>query len=113
MDSKYWKTTFKIWYDDQRHFGGLGCYRDLKEVWKRHGPCLMTTALLKKGKLNTRDIHEEQKIVSLDYYRDQIRNKRYKDKRLAEFMMDQSRVSGVGNYLRAEIGYKARPLRHH
>lgn len=104
----FWKITHTIWYNDQRHFGGIGFYRDLSEIWKRHGPCLMTTVLVNKGLLKADKLNTYQKLVSLKYYISQIRNKRFRSKRIAEFMMEQQRVSGVGNYLRAEILYQAR-----
>lgn len=110
-----WEITNTIWYDDQRHFGSIGFYRNLNDVWKRHGPCLMTTALIKYGFISPFDsdgtspiYHPDQKTVSLIYYQKQIKNKRFKNKRIAEFLMDQTRVSGVGNYLRIELLYKAK-----
>lgn len=104
----FWKVTNQIWYDDQRHFGGIGFWTDLSEVWKRHGPCLLTTALVKSELVNPEFLNPHQKLVSLEYYTNQIRNPRFKNKRIAEFIMDQSRVSGVGNYIRAEILYQAK-----
>lgn len=104
----YWQITHTIWYEDQRHFGGIGFYRELNEIWTRHGPCLMTTVLVNKGHIKSTDLHPDQKVVSLDYYKNQIQNKRFRSKRIAEFMMEQQRVAGVGNYLRAEILYQAR-----
>lgn len=106
--SGYYVVTERIWYDDQMHFGQIGFYSDLSEVWRKHGPCLMLTALVDRNCLSTKELKPDQKIVTYDFYSKQIRNKRFKDKRVAEFMMDQSRVAGVGNYLRAEILYQAK-----
>jgi len=109
QNNEYWLVTHTLWYDDQRHYGELGFYRDLSPVWKRHGPCLMTTVLVDKGVINEESLNTHQKRVPFDLYKEKIRNKRFKgDKRLAEYMMDQTRVSGVGNYLRAEILYQAK-----
>lgn len=104
----YWQITRKIWYDDQIHYGRVGFHRDLTKVWSRHGPCLMTTVLVNKGYIKPTDLRQDQLLVSLKYYTSQIRNKRFRSKRIAEFMMEQQRVSGVGNYLRAEILYQAK-----
>lgn len=97
-----------IWYNDIRRFGQIGFYRDLTEIWKRHGPCLMLTALIQKGDITIDQLKPDQKLVTLELYTKEIRNKKFRDKRLAEFMMDQTRIAGVGNYLRAEILYMVR-----
>lgn len=108
-----WSMTDRIWYDDQRHFGSIGFHEDLSEVWNKHGPCLMTTALVNKGHLCKDQLKPDQLLVTYEKYRNEIRNKRYKSKRIAEFMMDQSRVSGVGNYIRNEVLYRSKisPIR--
>jgi len=46
--------------------------------------------------------------VTLDLYTKIITNKRIKGKLLARFLMDQKRVSGVGNWMKAEILYLCR-----
>lgn len=104
----YYEITSKIWYDDVRRFGSIRFYRSLEEIWKRHGPCLMLTTMVNHNIISVSDLKKDQKLVSYDYYLDQVRNKRFKTKRIAEFMMDQSRVAGVGNYLRTEILFQAK-----
>lgn len=104
----FWKINETIWYDDMRRFGSINFCRDLADMWKRHGPCLMLTTLVNNGDISPKNLKEDQKLVSLDMYSKEIKNKRFKSKRIAEFMMDQTRVAGVGNYLRAEILYQAR-----
>ena len=94
----------RIYYDDQRRFGHIGFYTDLKKIWSRHGPCLMLASLIQHGE--KLELEKDQIVCSLDHYKTQIRNKRLgSDKRIAEFMMEQNRAAGVGNYLRAEILY--------
>lgn len=95
-----------IYYDDMRHYGIIEFHKALDNIWKRHGPCMMTTALKLYDKVPTFNVNNE--IVTLERYTKEIRNKRFKNKRLAEFMMDQKRVSGIGNYLRAEILYQSK-----
>jgi len=104
----YWERQDRIWYDDMRHFGSVGFYRNLDEVWKRHGPCLMLAALVAKGDINPNNLKKDQKLATLDLYVKEVRNKRFKNKRIAEFMMDQSRAAGVGNYIRNEVLYRAK-----
>lgn len=109
----YYVMTDRIWYDDQSRFGQIGFYTDLSEVWKKHGPCLMLASLIQHNLVRQEELKKDQKIATYEIYYQQIKNKRFKDKRIAEFMMDQSRVSGVGNYLRTEILYQSKisPLR--
>ena len=110
----YYYKTRTLYYNDQRHFGTIEFHTDLTGIWKRHGPCMMATSLVRYGHLDRKDLKPDQKLVSFDTYKTEIKNKRFKaDKRIAEFMMDQTRVSGVGNYLRAEILYRSciSPLR--
>jgi len=105
--SGYYVPSDVIWYDDMRRFGQIGFYRELSEIWKRHGPCLMLTTLVLNGDINVKELKPDQKLVTLELYKKEIQNKRLKDKRIAEFMMDQTRIAGVGNYLRNEVLYKA------
>ena len=109
----YYKTR-TMYYNDQRHFGTIEFHTDLTCIWKRHGPCMMLTSLIRFNHINKTNLNKDQKTVTYDSYKTKIRNKRFKaNKRIAEYLMDQSRVSGVGNYLRAEILYRSKisPLR--
>ena len=110
----YYYKTRTLYYNDQRHFGTIEFHTDLGSIWKRHGPCMMATSLVRYGYVDQKYLRSDQKTVSFDVYKSKIQNKRFKsDKRIAEFLMDQTRVSGVGNYLRAEILYRScvSPLR--
>ena len=105
----YYCKTEILYYDDQRHFGIINFLTDLTRIWKRHGPCMMLTSAVKYGHIDPKNIKSDQETVSFKLYQDKIRNKRFKaDKRIAEYLMDQSRVAGVGNYLRAEILYRSK-----
>lgn len=46
--------------------------------------------------------------VTLEMFTKGIDNKRLKNKPIADFLLDQKRFSGIGNYLRAEILYDAK-----
>ena len=71
-----WNITHKLWYDDQSHFGEIGIYNDLKAIWKRHGPCLMTTTLVNHDLINKNELKPDQQLVDFNCYKNQIRNKR-------------------------------------
>lgn len=107
------KTKFEIhetWYfDDTRHFGRFNVYENMKEIEKTHGPCLLTTALVNKGLLGQNNLRSSQSTVSCDQFKQKIKSGRYKaDKEICDYLMEQKHFSGVGNYLRAEILYRAK-----
>lgn len=86
--------TKEIYYSDSR-FGGnfsICAYPSLEyeHVFKDVGPDLLTNE------------------VDFNVYRERITNTRLKTKKISEFMMDQKQLSGVGNWLRAEILYFCR-----
>ena len=93
------------WYDDQRHFGHFNIYPDLTEPKKAHGPCLMNTALASQG-LITPNSH--QNILTLELFTTKIKNPRISSKYICDFLMEQKHMAGIGNYLRAEILYRAK-----
>jgi formamidopyrimidine-DNA glycosylase len=107
-DGFHYVPTQRLYYKDTRHFGTMEFHHDLSDIWKRHGPCLMTTMLLQYDLAKKEDFNEHQIPVTYELYKEKIQNKRYRSKRIAEFMMEQDKVSGVGNYLRAEILYHAK-----
>lgn len=45
--------------------------------------------------------------VDINVYKNAITNQRIKTKKIMNFMMEQGRLSGLGNYLRSEILYRA------
>lgn len=62
-----------------------------------------------------KDVGPDLSFDSTNYeiFKSAITNKRIKNKPLCEFLMEQERLSGIGNYLRAEIMYLSRidPMR--
>lgn len=99
----------KLYFSDYRHFGNFGVYKDLSSVWKKHGPCLLSTAL---QKFDNKKLNKEQKTVSLEYYLEKINNPRIKNKKICVYLLEQRHVSGIGNYLRAEVMYKVKISPH-
>jgi endonuclease-8 len=52
------------------------------------------------------DIQDDD--VTIEYFIEQINRKKYINKKLCDVLLDQSFVSGIGNYLRSEIIYHAK-----
>lgn len=86
-------TVIDLYFSDSRHFGLLEFVigkDDLCQRLKDIGP----------------DILQEE--ISSEKWREIVRNPRLRKKTICDFLLDQKRVSGIGNYLRAEILYRAR-----
>lgn len=85
--------TFNMWFNDTRHFGKLEYYdneEDLKKRMKVVGPNLI-----------------EDKIT-FDQWKAKLSNKRIKGMQIAHFFLSQNYFSGVGNYMKSEILYRAK-----
>lgn len=86
--------TFCAFYDDVTNEGlfSICSYpsSEYEHIFKNVGPDLMT---------------EE---VTYEIYKRVITNPRIKNLKIMNFMMEQKYLSGIGNYLRAEILYKCR-----
>jgi len=96
-DVKFITNTKPFWFRDQRHFGTLKL-------------CNQPKSLEKKLKSLGPDILSDTKLES-KHFLDII--KKYPNKTLTKILMDQSKISGIGNYLKAEILYlsKISPFR--
>jgi DNA-formamidopyrimidine glycosylase len=91
------EKTKSIWFVDPRHFGTL--------KWTNNKSVLDTTL---------DDIGPDllnDKITSEEYI-SKMKNQKNGKKTIATVLMDQSVFSGVGNYLKSEILYKARVSPH-
>jgi DNA-formamidopyrimidine glycosylase len=87
-------TSKTIYFDDSRHFGLIEIAlnkKELNEIMKKVGYCLLT----------------QRDKITKDWWRLQFSNKRIK-KPLCDFLLDQKRFSGIGNWIRAEVLYKAK-----
>lgn len=106
------KTEYIItdtwYYDDSRHFGHFNVYSDLTEIKSKHGPCLLSTALISSGHIHLENLRPYQELVSEEMFTTKIIDKRLKNKQIREFLMDQKYFSGIGNYLFCEILYRAK-----
>ena len=107
-DRTKYEITEKWFYDDSRHFGHFNVYDNMTEVFKKHGPCLLTTALVVSGLLERSELRPYQELANLEAFKDKLTNTRIKNKQICDFLMDQRYFSGIGNYLRAEILYRAK-----
>lgn len=87
------KDVQYIWFDDSRHFGTFEIQMNPTELTQRLsdlGPDLLSDE------------------VTLADWMAKVRNKRIKNKQICDFLMDQSRFCGIGNYLKSDILYHAR-----
>jgi len=69
------------------------------------GPDLLATALLYSGH---RPVSGTIDPVSPEIWLQKLRNPRIPNKQVGDFLMEQKYISGIGNYLRAEILYHAK-----
>lgn len=83
----------KIYFSDSRHFA-------IFEI-------LVNTAEL-EARLSQLGPDILQEDLSREQFMAIARNRRIQRKEISEFLIDQKRISGIGNYLRAEILYRAR-----
>jgi formamidopyrimidine-DNA glycosylase len=98
-----------LYFSDIRKIGtSLTFTSSLDDFFKKNGPCLMSAAKVKYGYINSEKLNQNQKIATLDIWNKCISNTRIKNKPVAEFLLEQKYVSGIGNYLRAEILYSSK-----
>lgn len=88
-----------IYFEDPRKFGSVTIYQSLVDLFKKNGPCLMTSSLLKYQKIKLEDLSKNQPYVSRRYWHSIITRKNIENKTIAEFLLAQKYFSGIGNYL--------------
>lgn len=84
-----------ICYSDSRHFGrNVVCYTDdqYKDFFKAIGT----------------DLIKDRDKITPEVWRNKLRNPRIKTKQIATFLLEPKWFSGIGNYLKSEILYRAR-----
>ena len=85
-----------IYYDDYRYMGGIDIVaKDDKKYFAKVGPDLLEAALTKEISL--------QQWLSI--FKPKRKQKTYRA--ICTALLDQSTVSGIGNYLKSEILYQA------
>lgn len=87
----------RIWFNDQRNFGTL-----------KFGALEVDTNK-KLASLGLDLLNEDHDFIT---FRKRLKRKKNLKKTLAEVMMDQSNLAGVGNYIKAEALYRARLSPH-
>ena len=107
-DKTQYIITDTWYYDDSRHFGHFNIYSDLTEIKTKHGPCYLTTAMLRDNIIKKEELRPYQDLVLFDSFKDKIKDNRLQNKQICDFLMEQKYFSGVGNYLRAELLYRAK-----
>lgn len=96
-----YKEVSRFYFTDARKFGSFSIYKNLTEVLKKNGPCLMAAALIKYK----RDESVVPEYAATKQLWNIALSRSKSNKPISEFMMEQKYVSGIGNYLRAEILY--------
>jgi len=90
--------TFTLWYSDPRRFGNLDIWFDyqamMAKVTKEIGPDMLAYSLGQDQGV------DENEWISVVAKRPKVQ--------VCQFLMDQSNFSGIGNYLKSEILYRAR-----
>lgn len=102
----FYETVSVLYFNDYRKMGFVEITESLEGYFKKNGPCLMTAALIEKGDLNANDADTD--YATIDIWNKCVSNNRLKNKNIGEFLMEQKYVSGIGNYLRAEILYRCK-----
>ena len=103
----------ELWYDDQRSFGNfkVGTWADAFSKMNELGPdMLATTYPLTDINMVISGLLPEsfRERPTLEMFQQKIRAPRRSGMELCRFLMNQEYFSGVGNYLKAEILYRAR-----
>jgi len=101
-ENGFYREIFRLYYNDARKFGSFNIYKDLGELFKKNGPCLMSASLNKYKKYQIKD------AATFDIWNKSLKNTKLKNKPICEFMLEQKHVSGIGNFLRCEILYKCK-----
>lgn len=93
-----------VYFSDSRHFGNIQIFLStnalLDDLNLKIGPDLLAYAIDYYNKEN------EAEPIPLELWKTRIN--RYRAKQICEFLMDQKIFSGIGNYLKAEILYRAK-----
>lgn len=91
--AKVKSVTERVYYEDQRRFGTLqviSTRTEYNKIFSKVGPDLL------------------QDEVTLEEYTTIIRNKRIQHWDITKFIMTQEKLSGCGNYIKAEVLYACR-----
>lgn len=94
-----------LYFNDQRHFGNFTICENLTNIWKKNGPCLLTSALVRYGKLSIDSLNEHQIIINRKKWHSCFKKQ---EKEICDFLIEQKAFSGLGNYLRVDVLYKAK-----
>ena len=94
-----------LYFSDSRHFGNMQIFLTtdtlLNDLNSKIGPDLLAYAI---DYYNNEP--EPSEPITIDLWKTRVN--RYRNKQACEFLMDQKIFSGIGNYLKAEILYRAK-----
>jgi len=100
-----------LWYEDPRHFGNLDLFFDPTEaitrIQKEIGPDLLAYSLQLRGLLLDEELVEKGDEITSERWTEVLTQPRSSNQQVCRFLMDQRKFSGIGNYLKCEILYRA------
>jgi formamidopyrimidine-DNA glycosylase len=91
----YLTMNMDVWFHDTRHFGRFDIYQDEKifqSIMDKMGP----------------DFLSHPDGISREVWFSKVRLPRVQHMEICKFLMEQKYFSGIGNYLKAEILYRAK-----
>jgi DNA-formamidopyrimidine glycosylase len=95
---KIMKNSFSLYFDDYRYMGGVDVIpnNNIQMYFVNIGPDILQLSL------------KDETWISLDNWIGIFCRKKLRTRTISDILLDQSFVSGIGNYLRAEILYYSR-----
>jgi DNA-formamidopyrimidine glycosylase len=95
--------TTTLFFDDVRHLGGLTILneKELQSKLNKLGPDILRYAISLHGE---KIEHEE---ITKEKWKEKFRNKRIENWEICKFLLDQSKFSGIGNYLKSDILFES------
>lgn len=97
----------KAYFTDTRHFGNIKLHLNLNDLSRKLSKIGIDYLLYAISIKEDFEIQDHEKIPYDLWYETAI-SPRWKYKQICSFLMEQGVFSGIGNYLKAEILYRAR-----
>lgn len=101
------ETDLKLYYDDQRHFGNLALHTTAGSLTKQLGKIGPDYLLYAISLFEGLEIQEAEQIPYESWHQT-LTSTRWVYKQICQFLMEPSIYSGIGNYLKSEILYRAK-----
>lgn len=102
----------KLWYCDPRRFGTLQVFKNLESLEKslnKLGPDMLYDSDDNDSDDKINNVNDtERRRFTFESFKNIAHLNKHKNKSLPKFLMDQSIISGVGNYIKCEALYSAK-----